>query len=326
MQNTLSTTSRQRRQWLTLAGASVLTACVGPGTAPLRIATHQWIGHELLHLANRLDLLPQQHVRLIDMPSSSASMRALTAGAVEGACLSLDQVLVARERGVPLTVVAVTDKSIGADAIIAHADITDLSGLKGRRLGFDRDSASGVLLAGALESSGLSLGSLSVLDLSADRYLDAFFKREVDALVVQEPYKTLLSQSDMQILFASNSIPDQIINTIVVRTDALEQRKEQVQTLVRAHFKTLEQWQENPAHFVTDISKHSVAEPGLLLQAFEGIQFLSERESKGMLSGSNPPLETLAVSLAKVMVRAHLLRHTLNAPHFAGLTSSRFHP
>lgn len=253
-------------------------------------------------------------------------MRALSAGAVEGACLSLDQVLVARERGVPLTVVAVTDKSIGADAIVAHANIADLSGLKGRRLGFDRDSASGVLLAGALRSSGLSLGSLSVLDLSADRYLDAFFKREVDALVVQEPYKTLLSESGMQILFASNSIPDQIINTIVVRTDVLEQRKEQVQTLIRAHFQTLQQWKEDPAHFVTDISKHSVAEPGLLIQAFEGIQFLSAQESKAMLSGNRPPLVNLAVSLADVMVRAHLLRHTLSAFHLADLTNSHFHP
>ena len=63
---------------------------------PLRIGTNVWTGSEPLYLARDLGYLDPRTVQLVEYPSASEVLRAFRNQAIDGAVISLDEVLVAR--------------------------------------------------------------------------------------------------------------------------------------------------------------------------------------------------------------------------------------
>ena len=79
-----------------LAAVPWLAAC-GPAR-PLAVGIHPWIGYETLHLAREFGGLPAS-VELAEGKTQGDSQSALKAGKIGAACLTLDEVLVARAAG-----------------------------------------------------------------------------------------------------------------------------------------------------------------------------------------------------------------------------------
>lgn len=92
-------TAAGRRRFLAAAGAAATALGLGnlagcrPVAAPLRIASNLWPGYQPLYLAHDLGWLDHDAVRLIELLSATDCMQALIAGTVEGAGLTLDEVL-----------------------------------------------------------------------------------------------------------------------------------------------------------------------------------------------------------------------------------------
>ena len=92
-----STVQWRRRAWLAaLAGGTLLGGC-SPPHRPLRIGTIVFPGYELLFLARAMGWLNPGQVRLIELQSSSDSVRAQAAGKLEAAQLTMDELMAARE-------------------------------------------------------------------------------------------------------------------------------------------------------------------------------------------------------------------------------------
>lgn len=79
----------------------------------VRVAPGTWPGAETLLLANDLNKLPASRFQVIEIPWSSAVMRALGNGAADVAVVTLDSVLRMRESGQKLRVLMVLDQSTG---------------------------------------------------------------------------------------------------------------------------------------------------------------------------------------------------------------------
>lgn len=105
-----------------LSSASLLPSC-SVFDEPISIAAGIWQGYEPLFLARREGWLDPQKVHLAEVPSNTSSMHALAAGIVQGAALTLDEVLRARAGGLPLSIVLVFDVSAGADMLLARREI-----------------------------------------------------------------------------------------------------------------------------------------------------------------------------------------------------------
>ena len=108
--------NRVRRGLLAGSALTALTAML-PACAPappLKLSTHPWPGHGFLWLAQQQGVLAAGGVRLVELGSASASLHALSAGVVDAATLTLDEVLRARAGGIPLSIVLVLDSSAGA--------------------------------------------------------------------------------------------------------------------------------------------------------------------------------------------------------------------
>lgn len=318
---------RARRAWLAralaatgaVAGVTGLAGCEPP-PEPLRLGAQVFPGYELMFLARHLRHLSEQQVRLIEMPSASASLRALASGALEGACLTLDEVLLARSRGVPLTAVLVLDVSMGADALLGRPSVRELKGLRGLRIGVETSAVGAVMLDAALQAAGLQLGDVQPVALAFDEHERAFKAGRVDAVVTYEPVKQRLLGAGAQVLFSSRDVPGLVTDVLAVRSAFLQTHADAVAQAVSGHLAAR-------AAFLADPARHAAAmAPRLGLAAAEVPQAFGELElpdlarNRQLLSGADG-LRASAQRLHAVMLRAGLLEGRFELD---GLIDARF--
>ena len=174
-----------RRRFLMLMGG---LACVPwfPGCTleepqPVSIAAHVWPGYEPMFMARSEGWLNAKQVTLFETHSATESLQALAAGRVEGAALTLDEVLRARAKGIPLTVVMVFDVSAGADMLVARHGIKRLADLKGKRIGYEQGAVGSLMLSEALLAASLSKEDVKLVSLPVDKQYAAWQNGQIDA-------------------------------------------------------------------------------------------------------------------------------------------------
>ncbi|ATJ84645.1 ABC transporter substrate-binding protein [Halomonas beimenensis] len=237
-----------RRELLkAMAGLAVaplgLQACsVGE---PLVIGLHPWPGYEPLYLASAFDWLPPSVV-LREGRSAGDSLAGLRQGALDGAALTLDEVLKARAEGIPLTVVAVCDDSVGADMVLTRPGIERLSDLEGQRIAVERTAVGNLVLSQLLEASGLSRDQLTLVDMAPDEQLPAWRAGSIDAAVTYEPMATRWRREGAVRLYDSSHFPDVILDVLAMRRDRLRWREGAVKALVAGHFRGLDHLRISP--------------------------------------------------------------------------------
>lgn len=114
--------------------ALLLLSC-GPAPEPLlRIGTNTWPGYEPLYLARSLGYYEGSPITLVELTSASEVIHALRSGTLEGAALTLDEVLTLLDDGFDLKVVLVMDFSNGGDVLLAKPGIDSTADLRGKRI------------------------------------------------------------------------------------------------------------------------------------------------------------------------------------------------
>ncbi|MDH5694463.1 MAG: ABC transporter substrate-binding protein [Gammaproteobacteria bacterium] len=304
---------------LTILGSGIVS-CVRK-EPPLRIASNVFPGYEFLFLARERNYFASETVRMVELPSASVCIEALAAGTVEGACLTLDEVLSAREQGLELKVVTVLDISMGADMILAKPEIKTLRQLKGRKVGVEQSAVGAVMLHAALVKAGLTPGDIEIIHMNVNRHRDAYLNGDVDALVTFEPVISQLADKKTSKLFTSAAIPGRIVDVIAVRPEAIENSPEAIRRLVAGHFKALAEFRSQPAKASEVLAKRMKITPQEVPQTYSGIELPDAASNRGMMEGLNPGLESDARELAKIMVSAGLLKNMVETK---GLVDGRF--
>lgn len=301
-----------RRQWLQLALLPAAAALVGTGCSAsspqaLRIGAHPWLGYELMFLARSRGFIQPEQVRLIEAPTASASLRALAAGTLEGAGLTLDEVLSARARGLMLTVVAVFDVSHGADVLLARSPLDSLAALKGRRIGVEQTATGALMLDAALTQGGVYPGDVTLVPLEFSAHESAYLSGRVDALVTFEPVRSLLLRQGARELFSSAQVPGLIVDVLAVRADVLPQQGDALRALVAGILRAQADWQRDPATCAALMAPRLRLQPAEVIQAFGLLNLPDAAANRQWLGGSPPQLLRAAERLLMVMHRAALL-------------------
>jgi len=311
-------------RWAIAGGAALagLAACARREPL-LRVASNVWPGYELLHLAEARGYVARESVRLIEMPSAADCIQNLAAGTLEGACLTLDEVLTALAGGVHLKVVCVLDVSLGADVLLARPDIHSLQKLKGRRLGVEQSGSGAVMLAATLQQAGLGANEVTIIHTPLMRQREAFLSGQVDALITFEPIPTQLQGTEVIRLFSSADIPGRIVDVLALRPKALEQSPEAVRQLLAGHFRARAEYLREPATALPILAGLLRLSPGQVPAAFSGIDLPDVAANRQWLGGNPARLVRTATDLAGVMRQAGLLP---GACLVAGLADARFLP
>ncbi len=275
---------------------------------PLRVGVHTWPGYELLHLGQALGAMDAERVRLVQTTSASASLRGIRAGALDGACLTLDEVLSLEEAGQPMAVVALVDFSDGADVVVGGPKINSLNDLRGRRIGVENSAVGAVLLDAALQKAGLEPRELAVHFLTIDEHETALRQGAVDALVTYDPVRTRLVRDGYRELFSSREVPGLIADVIAVRREMVRARPDAVRACVVGFLRGVTAWQTEPQRHLEFLGKRLGLPPEGVPQAFAGIQIADLALNRQWLGGDPPALRGTAERVARAMRHAGLLR------------------
>ncbi|TLM69483.1 MAG: hypothetical protein FDZ70_09740 [Actinobacteria bacterium] len=148
--------------------------CARGPAAPLTVATTLWPGNEPLFLASEMGYYGDTDVRLMELPSTSAVVDAFAKGRVDGATATLDEALQYLEEHDDMRVVVVLDTSNGGDVVMARPEITELKGLRGRKVAVEGTALGAFVLSRALESAGMQPGDVEPVYLAMDEHLQAY--------------------------------------------------------------------------------------------------------------------------------------------------------
>lgn len=152
----------------TLIILAVICSCSGQPKPPLRIGTHVWPGYEPLYLARNRGFLDDNEVQLVEYPSASEVIRAFRNRAIDGATLTLDEVLLLAQDGLDPRVVLVTDISHGGDVILGRPGMKNLASLQGRRIGVENNALLANEAITLFDSSQIPGEIVDVLVIRAD--------------------------------------------------------------------------------------------------------------------------------------------------------------
>ena len=112
--------------------APLLVACQPVPAAPLALGLNAWVGYDPLVLARERGLIDTRAVKVIELSSSSETLRHFRNRLLDAAALTLDEALRLADEGFDPRVVAVLSASAGADVVLAVPEVRDLAGLRGR--------------------------------------------------------------------------------------------------------------------------------------------------------------------------------------------------
>jgi NitT/TauT family transport system substrate-binding protein len=314
-----------RRLWLKLillSAVGLAASSCGLRKPPLvRVAAHTWPGYEFLFMARALGILDQDLVRIIETPNATTNIRALGANTAEGAVLTLDEVITAREGGINLTVVAVLDISVGADALLVPQSIQHLHQIKRLRVGVEHTATGAVMLEASLRAAGLQATDIDIVYLSVDEHLESYANGTIDALVTFEPVKTILINKGMKAIFSSREIPGNIVDVLAFRSDTLDTHHAAIQHAVNGHFQALERWQTSPSMHSGFLAKQLGVSEAEVLSLYADLDLPNKAENLEWLGETQPKLLLSAQNLSISMLNSGLLSKT---PTFEQLFDKRF--
>jgi len=294
--------SLSRRDFLQLGTKIVLASLCSSQLgcelrAPLRIAGHVFPGYEFIFLARNEKILDAKQVQLVETSSASESLAALFDQRVDGAMLTLDEVLSARAKGLPLTIVLILDRSAGADALLADSSITSIRQLQGKRVGVENSAVGKLFLHHALERANLAPSEITLLNVPVNQHLSACARGEVDAVVTFEPSLSKIAAIGWHNLIDSRDI-DVIYDVLAIRTDQLKWYPNQVVHLTQSHLKAVQLWQKNPIDTAYRLAQRLGVDVQNIPSLYKGLELPDLDFNRHILSESNPKLIQIAAQIA----------------------------
>lgn len=295
-----------RRRVLAAAALAVGMSATGCATAPpLRLGLHAWIGNEPLQMAADFGWLPPG-TELVAARSAPDLMAALAAEQLDGASLTLDEMLKVRGQGVGLVAVLVLDQSAGADMVVARAGIDSLVALRGRRIAVERTGVGELMLVKTLERAGLTARQIELVPMPVVDQLAAWRSGRIDAAITYEPMATALQRESAQRLFDSRALPDTIFDVLAVRRDRVRTYRRALRDTIAAHLRGLEHLRVNRADAVYRIAAHQDIDTADVVAALAGVALPDLSRNKALLGGA-VSIRAPARALADLMLASGLL-------------------
>lgn len=315
----------KRRHWLqAMSGAAAGVALFGcaPPPPPLRLGSIVFAGYEPVFMARELGWLDPNLVRLVELYSNTDALRALGAGQIEAAQLTLDEFLSGRAGGVDLRVIAVLDESLGADAVIARPGLRDPNSPAGMRIAVEDGAVGAVMLSAFLKAHDLPPSAVQTVSMALGHNLEHFREGDADLFVTAEPWASQLEALGGVRVFDSTAIPGRIVDVMVARADVLERHAPALQALVAAHFRGVDLVRQQPQRAAELMRARLQLSTSELLAALKGLHQPDAAASRQMLQTEEELLRHIK-TLEEVMVQDGLLKSA--SPHDT-LFDTRFHP
>ncbi len=280
---------------------------------PLKIGSNIWIGYEGFYLASDLNLFEDISVNLITYPSNTEVMRAYRQGGIDLACLTMDEALLLAQHEMSFKVVLILDFSHGGDVILGRGNIKRMTDLKGKPVGVENTALGALMLARALEIYEMKNDEITVIPLGVNDHESAFNDNIIDGVVTFEPVLSKLLSKGANVLFDSTQIPGEIIDVLIVRTEVLNHRYDELRKLLDGWFKALDYLLiDNPQKAATLASERKGIDSEQFLSSLEGIHLPDANENLLFFAGKKALFVQRISKLQSIMMKNDLLQKQID--------------
>lgn len=287
---------QQIRRWLLPVIALLALAACGKGDEPINIAGNAWLGYQPLYLAyDHARSLPHdgeglgrvaRAFNITMLSSTSAVIRALKNGMLDGALLTLDEAIRQKaQTGMDLCVAMVLDYSDGADALVAKPEAFSERGRRKLRIGYEATALGGYMLSRLLQYMDWRLDDIEPVNVEPDEQVAAFRDGRVDAVIAFEPYLGALQALGGKVFFSSRDIPDEIIDLLVVKRAVWQQRQADFDRLATVLWPAgLERLRRGAPGDLARIAADTGLDRAALARALRGIHLVGAAENRRILA------------------------------------------
>ena len=247
----------------------------------INIAFQEWVGYGPFFLAQDKGFFKEEGIELefIDEQLDSARRDAFKEGILDCEAGTLDILISKTAQDIPIQAIFEIDRSFGGDGIIAAENINSLKDLIGKKVAFARDDVGDILISYLFDKEGIPMNSITIIARSPEEVAQAFLDGEADAVVTWEPWLSKsLQRKGAHLLISTKDIPDIIVDTLNVRADIVKNDPTLIKGLMRAWFKALKYYKENPVEASTIIAKHYSITPAQYRKDVEKLRWTDYKE------------------------------------------------
>lgn len=222
--------------------------------------------------------------------------------------LNLDAIQLAND-GVDHRIIAVQDKSYGADGIIAQSSITSLAQIKSKKVAYEKGTLEEFFLKYALNQYNMTLNDVQGIDLAPDKAAEALTNKQVDVAVTYEPYLSEALDGKSNLLYSTKTAPDLIYDLVVAKTTYIGKNSEDIQNLLKAYFMAIDYWRSDPADAAKIVATYMNTTPQDVSSQLDKLSILDLRSNEAVFTYSSD-LESIYGNLRQLSAEFELLDNT----------------
>lgn len=247
-----------------------------------RFSMVTWVGYGPVWLAQDKGFFKEEglDVDITLMEDPATRKAAMMSRSIDGMANTVDLLILDREQNVPSVAVSLFDFSNGGDGVIAKNDIKSVQDLKGKTILLQKNFVSESLFNYILIKNNIGLHEVTTIDTEAGAAGAAFAAGKSDVSVTWEPWLSKASETgNGHVLVSSADYPGVIVDILTVHEDYLREHPEAIKQFMRAWFKAVRYWQENPEEANTLMAKHYDMAPDEFADVISGLEWPSYTES-----------------------------------------------
>ncbi len=254
-----------------------------PEAKPIRIGYNAWIGYRDFYIAAEKGFFKEAGVpvELIKYDNYATFFTDLVSKKIDGCTGTTPDLVVQTAGHVAIQAVWQFDFSNGGDVLVGRKEVASPADLKGKRIGLTVGTFSHLFVEAGLNKYGLSLSDVQVVDVTEDQIEAELDKGTIDAGHTWEPYLTKALQKGHKVLFTSKDTPPGLIgDVLMIHSDVIAKRPQDVQKIVQALAKADKYWQEHQAEGNAIAAKYANVPSSDIESTLQGLKIVSLAENR----------------------------------------------
>lgn len=265
-----------------------------------------WPPYDLAYLALEEDLLDPEQFNLVSFQTPSELVRSFRYGLID-VMFTTSHFAVSMVHEVGDTrVIYLIDTSLGGDALLARPGV-DADDLKGARIGVEVAPLGMYTLMRALDVLGLDRDEVEIVNIDTADQFDAWSDREIDALVTYEPTRSRLMDQGAVELFSSKSIPNEILDVIVVKEHTINAYRGALVALVGGLDRATSAYRRDPEATTQIMARRQAMSVERFSRAMAGVELFDLSANLDMMTGENRQLLDALEKQCRAMTKAGML-------------------
>jgi NitT/TauT family transport system substrate-binding protein len=220
------------------------------------------------------------NVEIKEFAVLSDELNALSAGQLDAAGVTINDLVVPLSNGIKLKVVGVHDISNGGDAIVVNKNINSFQDLKDEKFAAEIGTVDHLLMMAGMKEAGLKDSDINITNMTSNDAGPSLIAGNLAGAALYEPFISQSVQNGKsKVLFSSADVPGLITDVTAVSEELAEGRPEDVKNLLRAWYEALDYWKKNPEESMEIMAKAAEIPVDEYKQVFASIKMFTIDES-----------------------------------------------